>query len=252
MTKKNFQKIKMRLKAMRGFSWDEESEQILDQTFTDAEEDQESDLNNKPNTEKYDDARNLIKPVDDNASIEDKAKEKLKEENRTRLINDMKRSLVGPPTTASATSAKTEDQTKPQPSSSGVVDTKVASLQPKVGNKIAAKHPVEDLTKSAQVYDQEDIDREEDDITPISLNDDELDTTVADAVDDALAEMEDDDPDVLLNNRDDFDVDRVEKKVRRRSKISLCLIETMSSFSACVNISLCKIKSFLRCPLLSK
>lgn len=218
MTKKNFQKIKMRLKAMRGFSWDEESEQILDQTFTDAEEDQESELNNKPNTEKYEDTRNLIKEPDEGSSLEEKAKEKLKQENRTRLINDMKRSLVGPPTTVSDTSPKKEVSKKTQPSTSGIVDTKVASAQAKVGNKITPKHVVEDLTKSNQVYDQEDIDREEEDTTPISLNDDELDTTVVDAVDDALAKMEDEDPDVLLNHRDDFDVERVERKVREKVK----------------------------------
>lgn len=241
LTKKNFNKIKLRLKSMKGFRWDDSSETMLDANFSAEEEDPESDINNEPDTEKYSDPKGVIPKVDANSSAEDKAKVELMAENRTRLLNDMKRNLVGgqnlPPdankkegnpkdtplntsvstgtkSTSAAAIKKSETPSKPK-------NSYIDEVKQKVGNPIqpVAKN-VEDLTKNDEIYDDEDIQEEEDDLTPIHLDDEDLDEAVDDAVDDAILELQDEDPNVLLNAEGNLDSSKVAKTVRRRIKMN--------------------------------
>ena len=107
-TKRNFPKIKMRLKQMKGLKWDEESETNLDVEFTEEEEDETSELNNSRDLERYDDPLGVAEPkgtrlmpevqkdVDAQlpADIE-KNRDDLRKANRAAIINEMKRSLMG-------------------------------------------------------------------------------------------------------------------------------------------------------------
>lgn len=239
MTKQNFQKIKMRLKGLSGFKWDDNSEELLETTFTDAEMDDESSLNNpEGNHDTYDDPRGIVPPpLDPNATDKDKAAYELKKENRARLINDMKRSLVGPPvdekasqlatsfagrskstndpetkeeSTTPSGSLKNDVKLKPTPHQKSVVtDAKTSTIKTKVGNPVASRAKADDLTKDSQVYDAADIEEQESDTTAIHLDDDDLDSLVEDAVDEELEKLQEEDPDALLNADDDLTIDKI-------------------------------------------
>lgn len=145
MTKRNFQKIKMRLKSIAGFHWDDSSETLLDTNFTDAEMDENSSLNNPSgNQETYDDPRGIVPPpLDPNATDKDKAAYELKRDNRARLINDMKRSLVGEPVplkkeqSTPPGSLKNDVKLKEQPHQKAVLtDEKIDALKASMGNPV--------------------------------------------------------------------------------------------------------------------
>lgn len=255
-TKKNFHKIKMRLKLFKGFKWDDESENNLDVQFSEEEEDEESPLNNQPDTDRYSDPHQVIKQPEKDATVEEKAKASLKEENRARLINDMKRGLMGdqpkekdnalkkrkeekeipvaPKNTGNAPT-KTPSQTKApstkepthkvEPKKNAIVtpakaSTPMAKAKSKVGKPVKATNakPIQDLTVDEDIYDEEDIEEQEDDTTPIHLEDDELDDAVQDAIDEELKELEEDDPDILLNEEGDLTAETLSTQVKKRLK----------------------------------
>ena len=227
LTKRNFQKIKMRLKALSGFKWDDSSEELLDTTFTDAEMDENSSLNNPGgNQDTYDDPRGIVPPpLDPNATEKDKAAYELKKENRARLINDMKRSLVGDPIpakdeeTTPPGSLKNDVKLKETPHQKSVIsDAKASSLKATMGNPVASKAKTDDLTKDQSVYDEEDIDEQESDTTAIHLDDDDLDSLVEDAVDEELEKLQEEDPDALLNADGDLSIDKIAGGVNRNIK----------------------------------
>lgn len=257
-TKKNFNRMKMRLKLMKGFKWDDDSESTLDDTFSEEEEDEDSDLNNG-SSDTYDDPKQVIPEVKSTATVEEKAKVELMKENRTRLLNDMKRNLVGGQSvdtdpqsktqnlkiatsqkpanpdvktttsekkTAGTGLKKTQDRTvgtvKPERKTTSRQITDVQQAKKTVGNPVKSiiKAPVEDLTTSSDVYDEEDVETEAEDLTPVYLEDDELDDMVNDAVDDAISEMQENDPNSLLNMDGELDASKVADKVRRRVKMS--------------------------------
>ena len=220
-TKRNFPKIKNKLKVLSSFKWDDESEQNLERNFTEEESDPESDLNNAPDPLKYPDQKKIIPEASPLDSDEEKARIKLKEENRARLINDMKRNLMGPSNPTEP--EKKHEISQPMPSQSPTItDDKIGGLTKKVGKKVAptATNAVDDLTKSPDVYDEEDLDLTEDDTIPISMEDPDLDEAVQDGVDDALAEMQENDPNVLLNEDGTLTSAAVADKVKRRLKAS--------------------------------
>ena len=218
-TKKNFPKIKNKLKVLSSFKWDEESEQTLDANFTEEENDPESDLNNAPDPLKYPDQKKVVPEVPADASDEEKAKQKLKEENRARLINDMKRNLMGP-SNPSQPAQKHEISEKGASPSPEIAGTKINDLTKKVGKKVAstATNTVSDLTKSPEIYDEEDLDLTEDDTIPISMEDPDLDEAVQDGVDDALTELQKDDPNALLNEDGQLSSNVVAGSVKKRLK----------------------------------
>ena len=109
-TKRNFPKIKMRLKQFKNFKWDDDSEKVLDQEFTEQEEDETSDFNNSTDVETYDDPRGVGSPkrtrqlpeVDKEVDAEidksvETARDELRRANRAAVINEMKRSFIGEP-----------------------------------------------------------------------------------------------------------------------------------------------------------
>lgn len=218
LTKRNFQKVKMRLKMMSGFKWDDESEELLDTTFTQEEMDQNSSLNNPGgNQDTYDDPRGIVPPpLDPNATDEDKAEYELKKDNRARLINDMKRSLVGDPVPQKDTPSNHPDLNKnevklketPQKPST-ISDTKITALKEKIGNPVTSKSTTEDLTSNPSVYDDEDLEEQRQDTTAIHLDDDDLDSLIEDAVDEELEKLQSEDPDALLNPDGDLSIDKI-------------------------------------------
>lgn len=229
-TKQNFPKIKMRLKSMRGFQWDEKSETMLETEFTPDEENADSDLNNQTNVSNYDDPQNIVPKVAVTASATDKAKAQLMTDNRARLINDMKRNLMGesldPDVNKNAdfsakSGAEMPESSDVKSSTSQEKDVRAKKEMQKIGNPVKpVNQKISDLTTDTSIYDDSDVEDELEDITPIQLEDEDLDEAVADGVDDAIAELQMMDPDVLLNTDGELDSSKVAKTVRRRVKMT--------------------------------
>lgn len=217
--KKNFPKIKMRLKGLSSFKWNEESETTLDQNFTAEEQDPNSDINNEEDPSQYADRRNVVGEVDATKDdAETVAKHNVKAANRAILINEMKKNLMGEGTPSRAPK-KHEITTKAEPKRPAPTDVKIEALERKVGNRVQPKapSPIEDMTKSPDIYEEEEIDLSDETI-PISMEDPDLDDAVQNGVDDALAELQEKDPDVLLNKDGTLTTDAVADKVRKRVK----------------------------------
>lgn len=162
-TKKNFNFLKQRLKQIRGFKWDESTEHELEKTFSEEELDENSALNNETNVEEYADPKKVVPVVDNESTKEEKARAVKIKKTRTKLINDMKRNMMGKPT-------KDEDD------------------------------ELEDMTGDDEVYDDEDIEAASEDLTPVHTEDEELDDEVEDAIDEKLKALQESDPDALVNN----------------------------------------------------
>lgn len=220
LNKANFNKMKMRLKQMSGFKWDDKSESLLEANFTPEEEDDDSDVNNPGNLTEYEDPRKLIPTPTETTTPEEQAKVNLMKENRARLINDMKRGLLGDANSGKVEPKKPSDDQTPgaqktenpapdhnkisESSSAKKPSVSVPTPQPvsTVGQPVQSvlgKAPIDDITTDDEVYDDEDIDDEENDTTPISVGDDDIDQAVIDAVDDEIEKMIEEDPDALLN-----------------------------------------------------
>lgn len=209
--------VKSRLLKMTGVKWDEKSENTLSLTFTPEEEDPNSELNNQPDTEKYSDPKNLTPAPEPDASDEEKAKAQLKQDNRARLLNEMKRNLIGDATTPSDTN-KNKVNLKPAASPDPTItDEKVGHMEQKVGKKI---RPISDLTQDESVYDEEDVEAQKEDTTPIHLDDDEMDGNIEEAVDDEIEKLQEEDPDVLLNQNGQLNVDTIKANVSSTLKKS--------------------------------
>ena len=200
MNRKNFPMLKSKLIKLIGVNWDEPSEKILDLNFTPEEEDANSPLNNEEDTTSYSDPRGIVPTVrpDAEGTDIDKATANIIRDNRTRLINEMKRDLLGTsPTIHSDINKKSvnlKEQASPSPE---ITDEKVASLQ-KIIEKDLAKP--EDLTTSDEVYDEEDIEEQKKDLTPIHLDDEQMDSDVEEAVDDELEKIRrSDNPESILH-----------------------------------------------------
>lgn len=216
-TKKNFPKIKMRLNGLSSFKWNDDSESTLDQNFTREEQDPESDLNNTEDPSNYPDRRNIVGEVEATDTVEEIAKHNVKAANRAILINAMKKNLMGE-SSPTKEPTKHEIEQKPAPQTPPAVDKNIASVEKKVGNLVRPEESrVEDLTKSPDIYEEEEIDLS-DETTPISMENPELDEAVQDGVDDALSELQERDPDVLLNKAGDLSTSAVADKVRKRVK----------------------------------
>lgn len=218
MNRDTFPMLKARIGKMAGIRWDEKSENTLAIQFTPEEEDQNSPLNNEPNPEKYDDPRGIVPKVDPSSSDEEKAKASLKEANRARLMNAMKRDLLGSPTVPSdinKNQVNLKEQASPDPT---ITDEKVGAMQRKVGNSLDKK--VEDLTQDETVYDEEDTAQQREDTTPIHMDDERMDDDVEEAVDDELEKLQEENPDILLNKGEDFPVEAVAAAVQDRLKRS--------------------------------
>ena len=181
-TKKNFNFLKQRLKQIHGFKWNDSTERDLERTFSEEELDENSPLNNQPNVEEYADPKKIVPAVDNESSDEEKARALKIKKARTKLINDMKRNMMG---------ESSDDDEVP-----------------------------EDLTEDEEVYDDEDIEAAAEDLTPVHTEDEELDDDVETAVDEELSALQENDPDALVNNEVVELMDVVAPAVKERVKRS--------------------------------
>lgn len=92
--RKGFQQMKMRLRTMKAFKWNEESEGALTKEYAPEELDEDSDLNNGGMGRTYADARGLTGDIPDNATVADVQKLGLARKNRDRLINEVKKAMI--------------------------------------------------------------------------------------------------------------------------------------------------------------
>lgn len=91
----NFQKIKARMKMFRRLRWSDESEQNLNGSFSEAEMDEDSDINNTQISMQYADPRKVVPEPGPDATPEEIQKYRLMRLNRSKLINEAKRALTG-------------------------------------------------------------------------------------------------------------------------------------------------------------
>lgn len=218
MTPKKYSVLKSRILKLATITWNEESEGMLSRKFTPDEENAESALNNEKSTTAYDDPRNVAnkEPVREDMTDEEKAKRKLREDNRARLLNDMKRDLLGPQSSSSDLNKNAVKVDTPASPSPEIIDERVAKKAAQTGSRI----PVEDLTQNDKIYDAEDITHQKEDTVPIHLSDSRLDDDVEEAVDDELEEIQENDPDALVDPIGHIDVERVKDRVSSRIKMS--------------------------------
>lgn len=163
-TKKNFNFLKNRLKMFKGFKWADDTEKMLEATFSEEELDENSDLNNETNVTEYADPKKVLPEVDNESTPEEKSRAIKTKVARTHLINSMKRNMMG------MTNDEEDDEA------------------------------IADMTASDEIYDEEDLEEAAEDLVPVHTKDDELDDDVEDAIDEKLRELQEEDPDVLLNN----------------------------------------------------
>lgn len=231
LTKKNFQKIKARIQIMKAFKWDPESEKMLDTQFSQEELDEDSEINNDMAYQSYPDPKGVIPKPAPGSSPKEWATYRLKVQNRNRLINDAKRSLLG---------HIDEDKKKELPAA-----TSQTGEKPKVADDIEEAHPAPakvrtdgekptigkvvksisasgiDLTKDDEVYEDDDIELQERDETPITVDmDGDLDDEIMNGVDTALQEMQEDDPDILLNEDGGLTAEQVSAAVQNQLRKS--------------------------------
>lgn len=231
LTKKNFQKIKARIQAMRTFRWDPDSEKMLDIQFSPEEMDEDSDINNDISTPSYPDPKGVIPKPGPGASAKEWTEYHLKVKNRNRLINDAKRSLLG---------HVNEDKKQDLPAA-----TSQAGEKPKVADDLEEAHtgPAKkdhrydnqsfgkevksisatgiDLTRDEEVYEDDDIELQARDETPITIDmDGDLDDEIMAGVDTAIQEMQEEDPDVLLNEEGNLTAAQVSAAVQNQLRKS--------------------------------
>ena len=214
LTRKNFPMLKNRLSRLNMIKWDDKSESTLELNFTAEEEDPNSDLNNEPDLEKYSDPKGIVPDAPADASDEEKAVAKVRQDNRAKLINEMKRGLLGTPPGSGSDTNKNRVNLKEKASPSPeITDAKIDALAAKIENGISKKP--QDVTTDPTVYDMDDVAAQKEDVVPLHLDDERMDDDIVEATDDELAQN----PNLLnldLNNEEE--VEEVRKRVTSKLK----------------------------------
>ncbi len=176
--KSNYTKIRNRLTMFTAINMKDDAETELEREFTPEEEDENSDLNNKENLTEYPDRKKIVPEPTPEMTQEEKKQLQIRKDNRARLINEMKRNLLGDPVDITEeTDDEDDDDSEPV-----------------------------DLTEN------------EEDTTPIDVGDDSLNDEIEDAVDDAIKELMKENPDILDSPEEiptEYVQDEVERKVLR-------------------------------------
>lgn len=93
----NYSKIRNRLKMFTAINMKDDADTELEREFTPEEEDENSDINNKETITEYPDRKKIIPEVTPEMSKKEKDRIQAQKDTRARLINEMKRDLLGNP-----------------------------------------------------------------------------------------------------------------------------------------------------------